>query len=115
MGDTEEDRRAERGGPPTVIMQAFTDMESDDRNRLEKLGVAMIIVGGGTPVVAGVFYELSYSYWMFAAAVAVVGVCFLFPALGVWFLDRLLKLAARAPMLKSKVQPDRRERDSDSA
>ena len=90
-------------------MQAYEAMDTDDRNRLEIMGVGMIVVGGGVPVVAGIFYELSIAYWVFAGALASIGVCFLFPALGTWFIDAAMKLVAKVvPSMRDKIKPDRR-------
>lgn len=103
------ERRAESSGPPTIITQAYRDMDDDDRTRIERLGMGMVVFGAGTPVIAGVFYELATLYWIFASGVAAVGVCLMFPALGVWFIDRVLKFVALIlPMVRDTVRPDPR-------
>ena len=106
----ENDKRIDSSGPPTIIMRTYNEMDEDDKNRLEKLGVGMIVFAGGIPIIAGIFIDLSLAYWLFSASIASLGVCFLFPALGVWFIDVALKVIAMVvPAMKEKVRPDRRQ------
>ena len=95
-------RRADPAQSPTIIMQAFDRMDEADKTRLERLGVGMIVVAGGIPLIAGVWYNLSYAYWAFSAGIATLGVTFCFPALGVMLGDRLLRLAGRLPLFRGR-------------
>lgn len=95
-------RRADPAQSPTIIMQAFDRMDDADKTRLERLGVGMIVVAGGVPLVAGIWYDLSYSYWAFSAGIATLGTTFCFPALGVMLGDRMLRLAGRLPLFRGR-------------
>ena len=109
-----EERRSGGGSPPTMIMQAFKEMDDDDVNRMEKLGYGMVIGSAGIVLIAGLFLELSIPYLVFAGAVGSLGVCFIFPPLGVWFIDIALKaVAATVPALRSTIRPDSRASTED--
>lgn len=114
MSDDDEsgqvpERRADNQGPPTMVMQAYREMDADDKNKMEKIGYALVLGPAVVVLLGGVFYDLAVTYLAFATVVFCVGVCFIFPALGVWLGDKLLKAAEKIiPALGSRIRPDKR-------
>ncbi len=102
--------RSGGGGPPTMIMQAYREMDEGDQNRLEKMGYGMITLVA-VVIVFGIFYDFAIPYLVLVSGFGLIGVCFVFPALGAWALDLFFKLTiALIPSLRPRLRPDPRDR-----
>lgn len=106
------ERRADRGTPPTIIMQSYQAMEPEDKRRLQKLGLGLTVFGVGMPMAIEPFVVLSWVYWTFSGLVAVAGICLLWPAGGFFLLDRIARTLARfipSKKVEEVLRPERRE------
>ena len=104
-----EQRRSGNGSPPTVLMVAYQRMDPDLKKLLQKVGAGMIAFGIAMPMVGELFIPLSWVYWLFAAGVVMLGACFMYLPIGIWFGNFLGGLAVKViPALRGKLAPDRR-------
>lgn len=112
----EENRREDRGSPPTVIAQSYQAMGPEGRSRLRKIGGLMLAFGIGMPMVGELFLVLSWVYWIFAGFVAMAGLCLVWPELGIYVLDVVPKALIKiAPNTREILRPNRRDdRDGDA-
>ena len=110
-----EDRREGSGSPPTVIMQAFREMDADDKNKMERVGYGMITLVGAV-VAAGIFYDMAISYLIFVGCFGLVGVCLIFPVLGAYVMDLVAKVTISvAPSLRPRLTIDKRGASSEES
>ena len=108
MSETTE-KRSGGGSPPTVLMVAYQRMDPDLKKLLQKVGIAMIAFGIAMPMVAELFMPLSWVYWLFAGGVVMLGACFMYMPIGIWFGNFLGGLAVKLiPALRGKLHVDRR-------
>ena len=105
----QEKRRNEVGGPPTIIMASYQAMGQNGRRRLRIAGGCMTTFGIGMPMVAELFMSLSWVYWVFSGFVAITGVSFIWPELGVLLFNVIPSILERFwPAKKSLLRPERR-------
>ena len=102
--------RSGNGSPPTVLMVAYQNMEPETKKLLQKLGVGMIAFGIALPMVGELFIPLSWVYWLFAGCVVVLGACFVYLPIGIWFGNLVTGLTVKViPALRGKlITEDRR-------
>jgi hypothetical protein len=107
MNDAE--RREGSGSPPTVIMRAYQGMDDYLKQKLQKIGLGMVIVGIGAPMGIEPFIPLSWIYWFFAGCVVILGACLLWPPIGIWFGNFVVSFVTKVrPSTKDVLMPDRR-------
>jgi hypothetical protein len=105
-----DERRTRDTGPPTLIMQAYQEMDADDRNRIQLLGFGMVVGGVTAPLVASVLGTVTAPAWAFCTLVIGLGFCAMWPPFGMWLFDAIPR--ALVKVMPSKVagllRPDRR-------
>ena len=107
------ERRSREGSPPTVLMLAYQRMDPDLKKLLQKVGAGMIAFGIAMPMVGELFIPLSWVYWLFAAGVVMLGACFMYLPIGIWFGNFLGGLAVKViPALRGKLHVEDRRGDS---
>lgn len=103
------ERRTGGDVPPTMIMSAYREMDADDKNKMERIGYALTTGSASVVLVGGLFYDLAVLYFAFAGIVFTAGVCFIFPAMGVWLFDVVIKALEKIiPAIATKTRVDRR-------
>lgn len=103
------EKRKSDGTPPTIIMQSYQAMGPQGRARLRMAGGGMMAFGIGMPMVAELFIPLSWVYWVFAAFVALAGLCLLWPEMGILLLNVIPRTVERFWPAKAKaLRPERR-------
>ncbi len=106
------DRRASDAPPPTATTQAYQRLTELSKRRMRIIGAGMLLVSVTLPLVAGIWVELSPTYWGFAGAIAAGGVSLVFPPLGLALLELLPSLVAKLGPASLLGRPDRRKKDS---
>lgn len=111
-----EDRRERSEGPPTLIMQSYQDMGTEGRRKMQKIGLGILLFTVAVPMTAGIFVELPTTYWLFSGVGMVLGLCLLWPQLGVWAVNAIPAAVSRlmpSKKLADALRPDRRDARED--
>ena len=117
-----EERRSRSARPPTYLMQSYNEMTAQARKGLRKLGVGILLFCIALPMVAQVTLSvldrpgLSAVFWLFSGVGMVVGLCLVWPQLGIYAIGALpgaVRKLLPTKLAAGLARPDRRGDEND--